>query len=154
MCCRCGNKNHKSYNISFPAINANCMKCDFKGHLKPQKHCRNTAEQGPRKEKVLASHQNTDTKTKKPKCETPKNSDTTAVDYIFHIDDDATINCQVVGVNILMLIDSSNKSNIINDKTWEHNEAILSYSFQSTKVFRQNVYGIWNKTSSKSDRLI
>ncbi|XP_022826077.1 uncharacterized protein LOC111363865 [Spodoptera litura] len=88
MCCRCGSKNHKGDNSSCPAINANCMKCGFKGHF--QKHCKTRAHK--RKSTNLSSKNSN--KNKKPRFESPKNTDATTVDYIFHIDDDATIDCQ------------------------------------------------------------
>lgn len=53
------------------------------------------------------------------KIRTIKKKEPTSLEYTFHIDDDATINCQVGGVTINMLIDSGSKSNIINDKTWD-----------------------------------
>ncbi|CAK1596120.1 unnamed protein product [Parnassius mnemosyne] len=112
FCSRCGSKSHKNDNSSCPAINVNCMKCGFKGHF--QKHCRTRANK--RKSTNLSSNENH--KVKKPKTETTKNRESASVDYIFHIDDDATIDCQVGGVNIKMLIDSGSRSNIINDKTW------------------------------------
>lgn len=111
-CSRCGSKNHKNDSSSCPAINSTCLKCGFKGHF--QKHCRTRANK--RKNTNLPSN---NIKAKNSKVELPKNKDHTPVDYIFHIDDDATIDCQVGGVHIKMLIDSGSRSNIINDKTWE-----------------------------------
>lgn len=35
-----------------------------------------------------------------------------------HIDDDAPLSCKVGGVEVEMIIDSSNKYNILCDKTW------------------------------------
>ncbi|XP_043471652.1 uncharacterized protein K02A2.6-like [Leptopilina heterotoma] len=46
-------------------------------------------------------------------------SSESAIDYIFHIDDDATITCQIGGVNLEMLIDSGSKCNIICEKSWD-----------------------------------
>lgn len=89
------------------------MKCGFKGHF--QKHCRTRAN----KRKNSNNNTNSDnTKNKRAKIEFPKNKDNASIDYIFHIDDDATIECEVGKVNIQMLIDSGSKSNIINDITW------------------------------------
>ncbi|CAB3220156.1 unnamed protein product [Arctia plantaginis] len=111
-CCRCGSKNHKSDSSTCPAVNANCIKCGFKGHF--QKHCRTRAN------KRKSSNFPPNNKYKKPKVESSQNKGSTSVDYIFHIDDDAMIDCQVGGVQIQMLIDSGSKSNIINDRTWEY----------------------------------
>ncbi|XP_069360121.1 uncharacterized protein [Maniola hyperantus] len=87
ICCRCGSKNHSSDSSSCPAINANCVKCGFKGHF--QKHCRTRANK--RKGSNLTA--NDKIKAKKPKVENPKNKEppknkeSTSVDYIFHMDD-------------------------------------------------------------------
>lgn len=113
-CCRCGSKNHKSDSSSCPAINANCMKCGFTGHF--QKHCRTRAN----KRKSTNPSSNYNNKAKKLKVETPKNTKSTSVHKICHIDDEATIDCQVGGVNIKMLIDSGSKCNILNGATWAH----------------------------------
>lgn len=109
ICSRCGSKNHDSNNVSCPAKDKICTKCGYKGHF--QKHCRTKASK--RKNQDMSSQP----PVKKPKSDTsskPKSS----IDYIFHLNDDATISCQLGGVNIDMVIDSGSKSNIINDKTW------------------------------------
>ncbi|XP_049880163.1 uncharacterized protein LOC126376660 [Pectinophora gossypiella] len=87
-CCRCGSKNHKSDNSSCPAHNVNCNKCGFKGHF--EKHCRTRAN----KRKNTSSIQDNKRQIKKMKTTAPENAESTSIDYIFHIDDDATINCQ------------------------------------------------------------
>lgn len=60
--------------------------------------------------------------------------------YVFHIDDDAEITCEIGGVNVDMLIDSGSKNNIINDKTWEYlkSNAVVALNQQegSDQVFR------------------
>lgn len=134
-CSRCGSKNHKSDYGSCPAINSICNKCGFKGHF--YKHCRTRANK--RKSSNLSSHNLN--KVKKPRFENLNNQkkEPTSLDYIFHIDDDATINCQVGGVTITMLIDSGSKSNIINDKTWDFmkqsNVIVTNQQKSSDKTF-------------------
>lgn len=115
QCCRCGSNNHKSNCSSCPAINAICKKCGYKGHF--LKHCKTRAK---KRINTNLSSVNYNNKAKLTKAETPKNKEPTSVDYIFHIDDDATMDCQVGGISIKMLIDSGSRSNIINDETWEH----------------------------------
>lgn len=132
-CSRCGSKNHKSDNSSCPAINTNCLKCGFKGHF--QKHCRTRAN----KRKNINFRSNDKNIIKKYKQDTSKNKEPTSIDYIFHIDDDGAVDCQVGGVNIKMLIDSGSKSNIINDTTWEYmkksNVTVFNQQKYSDKTF-------------------
>ncbi|KAJ8977867.1 hypothetical protein NQ317_004776 [Molorchus minor] len=53
-----------------------------------------------------------------------KNSSTSnskeEVNYIFHLDSDTTLRCEIGGVKMTMIIDSGSKNNIVDDKTWEY----------------------------------
>ncbi|XP_075981602.1 uncharacterized protein LOC142980155 [Anticarsia gemmatalis] len=133
FCTRCGSKTHKSDCNTCPAVNASCIKCGFKGHF--QKHCRTRAN----KRKSTNPLPCDNNKNKKLKTDTTHSKESTPVDYIFHIDDDAQIDCQVGGVKIEVLIDSGSKSNIINDKTWEHmkhcNVKVSNQQKSSNKTF-------------------
>ncbi|KAJ8915716.1 hypothetical protein NQ315_000650 [Exocentrus adspersus] len=46
------------------------------------------------------------------------NIESNETDYVFSIDDDSTIKCNIGGVSIEMLIDSGSRSNLLDDKTW------------------------------------
>lgn len=119
QCTRCGSKSHKNDSPNCPAKNKTCTKCGFRGHF--FKQCRTTAN----KRKSKPNKNTTDVK--KIRHEDDKldrnmklqGSSESAIDYIFHIDDDATITCQIGGVNLDMLIDSGSKCNIICEKSWD-----------------------------------
>lgn len=42
------------------------------------------------------------------------------VDYVFHINNDASIECMIGGVKVRMIIDSGCKHNLLTDMTWEY----------------------------------
>lgn len=128
-CFRCGSGLHKSDSKSCPALDKTCRKCGFRGHF--QRHCRTKAS----KRKNILNHSDNPKRFKENTNKTavlkPTKNEST-VDYIFHLDDDSEICCQVGGVALKMLIDSGSKCNIINDQTWEY----LKQS--SVKVSNQN----------------
>ena len=109
-CTRCGSDKHSADYNNCPARDKKCLKCGFLGHFRSQ--CRTRVK----KRKATTALQKDNKKKKSDYNENTK----TEIDYIFHLDDDEVITCQVGGVNIEMLIDSGSKCNIINDTTW-HN---------------------------------
>ena len=117
-CGRCGSSTHSSNDLKCPARDKRCMKCGFVGHFR--EHCRT------RQKRQFSNHR-TETVHKKPKTETRKYADKSEIDYIFHLDDDETIKCDIGGVIVDMLIDSGSKCNVITDKTWQYlkNNSVL-----------------------------
>lgn len=109
-CTRCGSKRHKADNTNCPAKEKICTKCGFKGHF--LKQCR-TRAQKRKKENIPKMPAKSDSDFKKLKT-------STEIDYIFNIDADDTVNCQIGGVEVPLLIDSGSKCNILTDKTWNH----------------------------------
>lgn len=103
-CTRCGNNKHNSDSISCPAKDKQCLKCGYVGHFRAQCKTRANKRKGSFHDKY---------KNKKPKVGSREKTET-EIDYIFHIDDDAMINCQIGGITVKMLIDSGSKCNIIN----------------------------------------
>ncbi|XP_063534905.1 uncharacterized protein K02A2.6-like [Cydia strobilella] len=110
-CYRCGNNKHLSFAPECPARDKKCLKCGIVGHFKD--YCKT------RKRKFEHKKDGKFDKTKRQKFDNPQ-KDTEEVDYVFHLDDDEVINCQVGGVTIEMLIDSGCRCNIITDETWEY----------------------------------
>lgn len=108
-CTRCGSKRHKADNSSCPAREKICIKCGFKGHF--QKQCRTRAQKRKREHGKIPEKSAPNAKILKTNTE---------IDYIFHIDADDTINCQIGGVEVPLLIDSGSKCNILTDRTWSH----------------------------------
>ncbi|KAJ8913330.1 hypothetical protein NQ315_013301 [Exocentrus adspersus] len=56
---------------------------------------------------------------KKHKKEDGRQPEQQEIDYIFHLDDDEKVPCELGGVKLTMIIDSGSKNNIIDDKTWK-----------------------------------
>nr|CAI5866936.1 unnamed protein product [Callosobruchus analis] len=111
-CSRCGNLKHDSQDPRCPARDLVCTKCNFKGHLRIC--CKSKRKRkSPYREVEQKNKRNKFTTINKIDCETE------GVDYIFHLDNDTTIPCEVGGVLIPMIVDSGSKSNIIDDRTWQ-----------------------------------
>lgn len=134
-CSRCGSEYHNSSDTRCPARDKVCDKCGYKGHFKI--YCRTRTSKRKSLEK-----QNNEVKKFKPNeqhIKQPINQPGQNINYIFHIDDDAEIACQVGGINMNMLIDSGSKNNIITDKTWEYlksNAVVVSNQQRgSEKIF-------------------
>nr|CAI5858972.1 unnamed protein product [Callosobruchus analis] len=111
-CTRCGssedNRSHKC-----PALEVICHKCNFKGHF--AKHCRSL-----RKRKVQKNPENPSGSFKRRGGRSKEEAaHISEVEYVFHVDGDECINCEIGGVNVEMLIDSGSKSNILTEATWE-----------------------------------
>lgn len=111
QCTRCGSNRHNSDSSTCPARSKQCNKCKYIGHFQSQ--CRTRADK-----RKLDFDRNKNVKKpkyyKKPENGTQKEK----IDYIFHIDDDDVVNCELGGVMIDMIIDSGSKCNIISSKTW------------------------------------
>ncbi|KYB29405.1 hypothetical protein TcasGA2_TC031970 [Tribolium castaneum] len=110
-CTRCGG-NHLFNSPNCPAKRITCMKCGYREHY--QKFCKTKPHKRQDKEKMQV--RSPERKRTKYSSKTTTQED---VDYVFQIDDDSTIQCNVGGVAINMLIDSGSKSNIIYDQTWQ-----------------------------------
>lgn len=101
-----------------PAKDAVCAKCHFRGHY--ARCCLSK-----RKFNAVERSGNLPPKRFKPKPQSRECvdnvdvSETDDAEYVFHLDDDDQIACEVGGVKIRMLIDSGSKSNIIAESTWE-----------------------------------
>ncbi|XP_052744494.1 uncharacterized protein K02A2.6-like [Bicyclus anynana] len=126
-CFRCGSVRHSADSNICPARNKQCLKCGFLGHFRNK--CRTRASK--RNSSILKATDNYPRKKMKIASDDQKKSETnqkpyttshikTDVNYIFHIDDDALMSCNVGGVQIDMIIDSGSKHNILSDKTWSY----------------------------------
>ncbi|XP_048001410.1 uncharacterized protein K02A2.6-like [Leguminivora glycinivorella] len=107
-CQRCGSRSH----LKCPAIDKECFKCKRIGHF--QQMCR---------KRKLAEDRNSSNKKFKSNREPHQGvnqmtSQIEEVQYVFNIDSDDTIDCEVGGFNISMLIDSGSKWNLIGKETW------------------------------------
>lgn len=116
-CSRCAGPAHISPGYSCPAKTKKCHGCGKLGHY--QRCCRSKYDHQKRKaEKTQDGSRNN---YKRQRKETTVNSlDDEEVQYIFNLNEDATVKCEVGGVNLEMLVDSGCKLNLIPDKTWEY----------------------------------
>lgn len=120
-CTRCGSKNHKPDSNTCPAKFKQCIKCGFTGHFRKQcktRASKRLSSQTPQRHNNPKRMKPETSKDKEPENKTKTKE--TSVDYIFHIDDDSVIECQIGGVDVELLIDSGSKCNIVNDETWRH----------------------------------
>ena len=88
-----------------------CIKCGFVWHFR--EHCRTS-------QKRQFSNYRNRTVNKKPRTNTKKESDKSKIDYIFHLDDDRTIKCNIGGVIVDMLIDSGSKCITFSSRIYQH----------------------------------
>lgn len=120
-CTRCGG-NHLSNFPKCPAKLKTCSKCGYKGHY--QNYCRtNPLKRRHDNEPRTSSHKHGLRQEKRKRRNIPGNSskhntEEEEVDYVFQIDDDSVIKCNLGGVPVDMLIDSGSKTNILDDRTW------------------------------------
>lgn len=122
-CTRCGSKYHAADSNTCPAKSKPCRKCGLIGHFMSRCRTRNAKRKNVNAEVTNSSKKykwfkKDSEKSVKPK-ESSKDTTSSTVDYIFHIDDDAVIICQVGKIDLEMLIDSGSKCNIITDRAWE-----------------------------------
>ncbi|XP_044757733.1 uncharacterized protein K02A2.6-like [Coccinella septempunctata] len=108
-CSRCGTFAHVNKGLPCPAKQRKCNGCGKLGHY--QKCCRTKPYDRKRKIGKQEDQKNDYKKHRKDEEE---------VQYIFNLNDDATIKCEMGGVCLKMLIDSGCKSNLISDETWEY----------------------------------
>lgn len=115
-CGRCGRMSYGPHDSNCPAKDKKCHRCGKLGHF--QRCCKTKSTQQKRKmDKNQEEYRNS---YKKPRKETGINSLEEEVQYIFNMNDDATIECDIGGVKLKMLIDSGCQLNLISDKTWEY----------------------------------
>lgn len=103
-CNRCGSSRHFSDSENCPAKSKTCHYCNKTGHFR--QFCKD------RKTTKRRSNDRED----KPQ---EKKKNKIEVDYVFNVDNDAVIECDVGGVEIGMLVDSGCKVNLITTETWE-----------------------------------
>lgn len=124
-CSRCGSIQHTGDSNVCPAKDKQCLKCGFVGHFRSK--CRTRASK--RKSSILtATNRHPHKKARRSNNDQNRYGNNqneesqakTGVNYIFHIDADATMKCNVGGVPIDMIIDSGSKCNILSDKTWNY----------------------------------
>ncbi|KAJ8734513.1 hypothetical protein PYW08_013763 [Mythimna loreyi] len=162
-CGRCGQAAHTSQGSACPALGKKCNGCGKLGHY--QRCCRTKYNQIKRKsEQKQDSDKNYH---KRQKQDTMVNSlEEEQVEYIFNLNDDATIKCEIGGVSLEMLIDSGCKLNLISDKTWDYlkrnkvhcynqvrepNKIILAYG-SKTPLHVSGSFEAIIKANSKEDR--
>ncbi|XP_058838582.1 uncharacterized protein K02A2.6-like isoform X2 [Topomyia yanbarensis] len=133
-CMRCGYKLHNNQN-QCPAINKTCLKCQKTGHF--QSVCKSKSKsvinQVPfdrnserKRKQPFVNFQGVSHSSKRPRnvfnVEERDQESTERENlpvYNVGMGDDELITCRVGGVDIVMLIDSGSKHNLIDDKTWE-----------------------------------
>ncbi|XP_056642618.1 uncharacterized protein LOC130449008 [Diorhabda sublineata] len=101
-CSRCGST--EAVHNNCPAINITCHKCKFRGHF--AKCCKSTRtfapsnklNKGPSRKKFRLGQSDTNN--------VDNISRTAEAEYVFHLDSDDTVDCEVGGVKVEMLIDS------------------------------------------------
>ncbi|XP_023312364.1 uncharacterized protein K02A2.6-like [Anoplophora glabripennis] len=110
-CYRCGSRNHLSF--SCPDKEITCRKCGIIGHA--AQHCRTKSIKRKFKGKFSSKE------VKKPKVRRrSQDDDNGGVNYIFHIDSDEDILCNIGGVPVKLVIDSGSKCNILSEETWNY----------------------------------
>lgn len=117
-CGRCGSSRHQSNDETCSARGKTCHSCGKIGHyrqycktLKGPMKRRNEEERTLRDDTRYARNNSQNAKdNKKRKIE---------VDYVFNVDDDATVECSLGGIKTNMLVDSGCKVNLITKETWE-----------------------------------
>lgn len=125
-CSRCGSNRHLARDRSCPAREKSCLNCGIIGHFRNQ--CRTKQPQKRRFERERERPNNNFEKRPKGVNSveastniTPK-SEPTNYDYVFNVNNDASVTCKVGGANIKMVIDSGCNHNLITRKTWEQME--------------------------------
>ncbi|KAG6440823.1 hypothetical protein O3G_MSEX001465 [Manduca sexta] len=124
-CSRCGSMHHNADSNVCPARSKQCLKCGYVGHFRNQCKTRTSKRKNSRSTFNKDLHKRLKLgKTDNEKFNNNNTSKTkpvsTNIDYIFHIDDDAPLKCNIGGVGVDMIIDSGSKCNILSDKTWEY----------------------------------
>ncbi|KAL0901956.1 hypothetical protein ABMA27_007099 [Loxostege sticticalis] len=118
-CRRCGYSAHTLPNQECPAKRRKCHSCDKVGHFSAM--CRTR----PQKRRLEGKEEQSKYKRNKSSDDvnsvrvTEKSSEEEDTHYVFNMNDDDTILCEMGGVNVDLLIDSGCKLNLITDKTWE-----------------------------------
>ncbi|XP_046964591.1 uncharacterized protein K02A2.6-like [Vanessa cardui] len=119
QCSRCGSKKHFSRDKICPARGKTCLKCGIVGHFRLQ--CR-TRDHKKRKLDEERIDKNGNKRVKSSyTTETANNitSNENKIDYIFNVEDDIKITCNIGGTRVNMLIDSGCRHNLITRQTWE-----------------------------------
>lgn len=114
-CNRCGNFRHESYDTNCPARGKKCHLCGKIGHFR--QYCRSAKKR--KADEITKPDERRYYKKPKKDGEVDYIDDDEDVSYVFNLNKDATIVCNVGGVKINMLIDSGCKLNLITDRTWD-----------------------------------
>lgn len=116
-CTRCGSHKHEATDQTCPARGKKCHVCGKLGHFR--QWCKSqVAQKRKATETKKQDRQENDTRNKKMR-RVNNVEDAEEIDYVFYVDNDATIECVMGGVKLNMLIDSGCKPNLITDKTWK-----------------------------------
>ncbi|XP_072936215.1 uncharacterized protein [Epargyreus clarus] len=143
-CSRCGYNAHTA-SKECPAKRKNCHACGKSGHFSAM--CRTR----PQKRK-LENKQNDEPKIKKKRNEIDSINfvhDSSDEDhYIFNMndDDEATIECEMGGIKLKLLIDSGCKLNLITEKTWENLKKKKVLCTNQIKGSNKNLYSYASKS--------
>lgn len=117
-CGRCGNPKHGSQDRKCPARERECHKCGLKGHYR--QFCRSKIKVTTKRKYQESDGKNTNNKRfRKNNANQIDESQAEDIQYVFKIDEDSLLQCQIGGVNITMLVDSGCKCNLITAKTWQ-----------------------------------
>lgn len=116
-CTRCGSEKHKPQDSICPAKGKKCHNCGNMGHY--QRCCRSREMQNKRKPEQKSERYKSYSKRLR-KDNTVNSVEGEDVQYIFNMNDDATVKCVVGGVKLDMLIDSGCNLNLISDRAWSY----------------------------------
>nr|CAI5851788.1 unnamed protein product [Callosobruchus analis] len=113
-CSRCGNSKHNAEDTNCPARKKKCYLCDKLGHFR--QYCKS---HGARKRRWGYREDETRPNKRAKKQGGVDSIEDEEVDYVFSINNDGNVECEVGGIRTGMLIDSGSKYNLITDRTWD-----------------------------------
>lgn len=115
-CSRCGTLAHVIKGLPCPAKQRKCNACGKLGHYQ---RCCNTKPYDRKWKFPIPEYQKSEYGKHRKESSVQSGNDE-GVQYIFNVNDDATIRCEIGGVYLKMLIDSGCRSNLISDETWDY----------------------------------
>lgn len=121
-CGRCGYREHTRANQACPAKGKQCNSCNKIGHFSSM--CRSIPKKRKNEDNEESYNRKSQIKRSKNEVNTveteePSNkSKGEGTYYIFNLNDDAVIECEMGGVKLNVLIDSGCNLNVVTDKTW------------------------------------
>lgn len=149
-CGRCGNRNHHSQDSNCPARDKSCLKCGLKGHFR--QYCKTRL---PIKRKNEMNYNSTEKKrfknTRQNEREDTKESNKNGnnLHYVFKIDEESELGCEIGGIPVNMLVDSGCKCNLVTSKTWQIMKDNRIKIINQTQNPNKSFYGYGSKDPLK-----